>query len=423
MKSKKQTVKSLYKKLLCFAAAFAMMAVILLPSVTVKAANGLLILYGQGYRSGYSSFENALFKYDANAKKLTLKRASIACQGRPYVISSVQGLTICVEKDVAVYGGDFTLRADTTITGPGKLTIAQDSKGARLTVGIYVTDGGKLTIDNANIDVNMEDTRFPSSKSWAICGDETGERLIVKNSVIHAKANYAAISDFDGFMDLTGCNVVSPRYAVTKHGNVYQSDGATFAKEAKISNLYIVNQPESRVTGAVGDYVTLKVTANRAGAKYQWQRYNRERSRWENVNFSGAQSSTMRFQVDESMYSWRFRCVITSGSETINTDDVNLWVVAKITSQPDSTVYVNSGATVLLKVTAEGTISRYTWQYYNNSTGKWVNLTSGTNFYNVGTKSMTVKGNSTTNNMKFRCAVMNTFGYTTYTDETTLKVR
>ena len=423
MKSKKQSVKSLYKKLLCFAAVFAMMAVILLPSVTVKAANERLYLYGQGYRSGYSSFENALFKYDANAKKLTLKRASIACQGRPYVISSVQGLTICVEKDVAVYGGDFTLRADTTITGPGKLTIAQDSKGARLTVGIYVTDGGKLTIDNANIDVNMEDTRVPSSKSWAICGDETGERLVVRNSVIHAKANYAAISDFDGFMDLTGCNVVSPRYAVTKRGNIYQSDGATFAKEAKISNLYIVNQPESCVTGAVGDYVTLTVTANRAGAKYQWQRYNRERSKWENVSFSGAQSSTMRFQVSEDMYSWRFRCVITSGSETINTDDVNLKVVAKITNQPATSVYVNSGSNAILSVTAEGSIMSYVWQYYNQRTGKWVNLTEGGNFSNVRTRSMTVKGNDSTQGMYFRCAVTNKFGYTVYTDGTILRVR
>ena len=422
---KKQTAKSLYKKLLCIATAFAMMAVILLPSVTVHAAKEYLYLYGLGYVAGNSRVSNcANYQYDPSTKTLTLKSGgTLNCSSPSFIRSSVSGLTIRVEKDLTVYGGEITLSADTTITGPGKLTISPSEGLPAPIFGIYVTDGSKLTVLNANLDFDATITKFGRNfESWGICGNKTGEQLIVRNSTIHAKANTAAISDFN-WISIANCELASPRYAQAKNGNIYQNDGKTLAKEVKISNFYFVQKPESQVTGAVGDYVTLKAAVNRSGATFQWQRYNRERSRWENVSFSGAQSRTMRFQVDESMYSWRFRCVATSGTETIISDDINLKVVARITSQPDSTVYVNSGATVLLKVTAEGTISRYTWQYYNNSTGKWVNLTSGTNFYNVGTKSMTVKGNSTTNNMKFRCAVMNTFGYTTYTDETTLKVR
>lgn len=65
----------------------------------------------------------------------------------------------------------------------------------------------------------------------------------------------------------------------------------------------------------------------------------------------------------------------------------------------------------------------YTWQYYNQSTGKWLSLTEGGNFRGVNTNKLEVKGNSSTQGMKFRCSVRNRFGYTVYTDGTTLNVR
>ena len=414
---KKQSVKTIYKKLLCFATVLAMMAVVLFPSVKVKAAERLYIS-GYGYVTG--PINSYGISYNPSEKKLVLRGYLANFSNDSYFLRSyVSGLTICLEGPNIIMGGGLLLNGDTTITGPGALEIYSGSA-----TGIYVTGGSSLVIDNANIEVVAGQNpyvRNSRKNTWAICGDETGEQLYVRNSIVHAEANYAAISDF-GYVNLNGCAVVSPKTAYLKYGNVYQSEGGALAKKVDISDLYIVRQPASEVIGAVGDYVTLKVTTG-VSANYQWQRYNREKSKWENVSFNGAQSNALRFQVSEDMYSWRFRCVITKGLEKLITDDINFKVVAKITNQPATSVYVNSGSNVTLSVTAEGTIMNYVWQYYNQRTGKWINLTEGGNFSNVRTRSMTVKGNDSTQGMYFRCAVTNKFGYTVYTDGTILRVR
>ena len=58
---KKQSVKTIYKKLLCFATVLAMMAVVLLPSVKVKAAERLYI---SGYGYGYAGDTGSAIKGD-----------------------------------------------------------------------------------------------------------------------------------------------------------------------------------------------------------------------------------------------------------------------------------------------------------------------------------------------------------------------
>ena len=242
--------------------------------------------------------------------------------------------------------------------------------------------------------------------------------------MVSAKGRTAAIANFGGGISIQNDSIVFPKFGSVRNGSIYATSSSNdYAKEVRISNFFFTQQPDYTVNGPVGDYVTLKVAASLTPSKYQWQRYNREKSKWENVSYTGAQSSTIKFKVSEDMYSWRFRCLVTRGDETLTSNEAEIKVLAKITSQPASTVYVNSGSTARLSVTAQGSISRYSWQYYNESTGRWLSLTEGGNFRGVNTNQLTVKGNSDTQGMKFRCSVMNRFGYTTYTDGTTLNVR
>ena len=412
---------NLYKKLLFFVSAFIMTCVMLLPSTKVKAANELYT-YDKGMIRG-STLGNH-YHYNESTKTLTLYGGVIDANNSYFIDSYVNGLKICVELDTTIYGG-FYLNGSTKITGPGKLTIVPREKGPDLPfAGIYMRNGGRLVIDKAYIDITAIHYGKSRFGGWAILGNNHGEELYVRDSEINVKAQNAAISYFNGGINFVKCGMISPSHAVNKGGDVYKADEVTLAKEVQISKFYVTQQPAWEVTGAVGDYVTMKVEASLNNARYQWQRYNREKSRWESVSFSGAQTNTLRFQVSENMYSWRFRCVITYGGLiSLTSDDCNLKVVAKITSQPASTVYVNSGSTATLSVTANGTIMNYTWQYYNQSTRNWVNLTEGGNYSNVRTSTLKVKGNSSTHGIKFRCAVRNKFGYTVYTNGTTLSVR
>ena len=326
--------------------------------------------------------------------------------------------------DTTIYGGLY-LNGDTKITGSGKLTILPKENGKDLPfAGIYVLNGSRLVIDKARIDITAIRSGKTRFGSWAILGNNHGEELYIRESEVNVKAQNAAISCFNGGINFIRCGMLTPFHAVNMGGAIYRADEVTLAQEVKISKFYVTQQPAREVIGAVGNYVTMNVEVSQDNVRYQWQRYNREKSKWENISFSGAQTNTLRFQVSEDMYSWRFRCVITYGGViSLTSDECNLKVVAKITSQPASTVYVNSGSTATLSVTANGTIMNYTWQYYNQSTGNWVNLTEGGNYSNVRTNTLKVKGNTSTNDMKFRCAVRNKFGYTVYTNGTTLSVR
>ena len=326
-------------------------------------------------------------------------------------------MTIYVEKDTTILDGTLFLYGNTTIKGPGKLTITPSKAKNYLYLGIYVLDDSTLTLENLKLDVTTRNRGF-REECWAIAGDRGNEKLIIRDSIVHAIGSTAAICDFNGGLYVYGSRIAQA--TVKKNGSLYGANGE-LAKEITISDFYFTRQPDSEVTAAVGETVRLTVDASKPNATYQWQRYNRDRSRWENVNLTGAQSKTLTFVASEDMYSWRFRCVVTYGSETMTSYDANLKVVAKITSQPGSAVVVNAGSTANLSVTAEGSVTNYTWQYYDR--GTWVNLTEGGNYANVRTKTLTVKGNADTQGKIFRCAVRNRFGYTTYTNSTTLSVR
>lgn len=417
----KHCVRSLYKKLLCISAAIIMMSVILLPSLPVKAV--YLDPQVQFFDTGWlqRSRNTDLYYFNYESRTLYLKGKPIHCGNRAFLHNMLPNLRIYVESDTTIYGGEIHIYANTKITGPGKLTIVPNSSRATLIRPIYVVNGSTLTFENAKVDVTAQASR---GTCIAILGEGYRESLVIRNSVVSAKGRSAAIANFGGGISIQNDSIVFPELGSVRNGSIYATSTSNdYAKEVRISSFYVTQQPAYQVDGPVGDTVSFKVATSLRPWQYQWQRYNREKSRWEDVTFSGARTNRLTVTVTEDMYSWRFRCVLTYGEETLISNEANLRVVAKITDQPASQIYVNSGSTARLSVTTQGSIMRYTWQYYNESTGRWLSLTEGGSFRGVNTNQLTVKGNSDTQGMKFRCSVMNRFGYSVCTDGTTLNVR
>ena len=129
--------------------------------------------------------DGGTFTFNAKTKTLTIN-GSYTYDNMFLIRNEVEDLTIYVANDVelsaAIPDFLFYLWKSTTITGPGKLT---------LNGNIAVIYGSLLTIKDANIE-------FPQTTSYAIMGNQEGEKLLINNSSIHAVSYYQAIGNFDG---------------------------------------------------------------------------------------------------------------------------------------------------------------------------------------------------------------------------------
>ena len=129
--------------------------------------------------------DGGTFTFNAKTKTLTIN-GSYTYDDWFLIRNEVEDLTIYVANDAELQAGTpdflFYLWKSTTITGPGKLT---------LNGNIAVVYGSLLTIKDANIE-------FPQTTSYAIMGNQEGEKLLISNSSIHAVSYYQAIGNFDG---------------------------------------------------------------------------------------------------------------------------------------------------------------------------------------------------------------------------------
>jgi len=129
--------------------------------------------------------DGGTFTFNAKTKTLTIND-SYTYDDWFLIKNEVEDLTIYVANDVELRAGIsdflFYLWKSTTITGPGKLT---------LNGNIAVVYGSLLTIKDANIEL-------PQTTSYAIMGNQEGEKLLINNSSIHAVSYYQAIANFDG---------------------------------------------------------------------------------------------------------------------------------------------------------------------------------------------------------------------------------
>ena len=163
---------------------------------------------------------DGVFAYDAASNTLTIKGNHTYTGDDYLVISTIADLTINVAgNSMLVSAADNTiirLYANTTITG-GKLTLmctASSNDG----LGIYISDGGILTLKDADIDVTGD------GFVYGITGD-SNSKLVIDNSNISASAHsYGAIYDWGG-ITLTNCYVETPRPSTVDDMGIADADG------------------------------------------------------------------------------------------------------------------------------------------------------------------------------------------------------
>ena len=160
---------------------------------------------------------NGVFSFDG-FRTLTV---SGSYTGSKDVISNngMDGLVIRVEADSVLTctresNSPILLRADTTITGPGKLTLSGGDTGVYLTK----TDG-TLTVRDASLNV---------SGNWGIGGTNGKNEavLVIDHAEITVDSGYGAICDFGGGITLTDCEIAMPE------GGKISDDGKDIVDES-----------------------------------------------------------------------------------------------------------------------------------------------------------------------------------------------
>ena len=150
------------------------------------------------------------------------------------------------------------------------------------------------------------------------------------------------------------------RCVVTGGGVQKTSDAADLTLKVALK---ITEQPLS-VEASRGEKVTFHVAANKTDVTYQWQ-YNKDGATWNNCTSRGYNKDTFSFTIGETMGDRQYRCVVTSGSETVTSEAAQLTIVTPVIVIDDVeyeliddvmtvTGYRGSAETVVVQETVDG---------------------------------------------------------------------
>ena len=241
--------------------------------------------------------------------------------------------------------------------------------------------------------------RAPGSTAWQNSGIETSCSKTFKVPVI------------------AGRNNMSYRCVITdEFGNTTTSNVVVLT-----INLKIIQQPASISTTA-GKTVKFYVGATGSGLKYQWQYRPWNASTWNNSGLAGSNTNTLTVNASSSNNGMYYRCIVSSGSSRVASDQALLKVQTAqnsgpvITKQPSNAfAYIDETATFHVDVSGEN-IDDYQWQYliYGQKTWKDSNLT-GSHF-----DTLKVPVTAARNRMSFRCIITNTSGKSVVSSSATL---
>ena len=103
-------------------------------------------------------------------------------------------------------------------------------------------------------------------------------------------------------------------------GEAIESDAATMS--LKVSGVEIIEQPES-ATVAAGEKVYFTVEAEGENLKYRWYRSS-DRETWTETWLTGYNTNELSFVVNATRAGYAYKCVITSGTNTVETNAVSV---------------------------------------------------------------------------------------------------
>ncbi|MBR6917529.1 MAG: dockerin type I repeat-containing protein [Clostridia bacterium] len=154
---------------------------------------------------------NGVFSYDIKNNILIVK-SGFTYTSATMIDNKIKGLTVAATKNVTLNCGYAAIvtEADLSIAGLNRLTLVANS------CGIYAKSGATVTIDGTDVDV---------SALYGITGNPSGEKLIIRNSNVHASGESGAIRDFNGGITLEGSAITSPDGAKISGGRIENKSG------------------------------------------------------------------------------------------------------------------------------------------------------------------------------------------------------
>ncbi|GEM_PF-6240111 len=181
----------------------------------------------------------------------------------------------------------------------------------------------------------------------------------------------------------------------------------------------ITTQPED-VAVLPGETATYSVLAH--GYKnltYQWQYQVPGSTSWLVYSQEDATASTLSIEAQDSLYGYRYRCVVTDGAGvSVISKPAALYTCPVITRQPKNTK-TTAGSTAKLTLTASGFGPfTYQWQSRKDANSAWTN--SGQSGAKTDTLSIAVTGGL--HGWRFRCIVTDAHGQKTISRDVTLGI-
>ena len=188
-----------------------------------------------------------------------------------------------------------------------------------------------------------------------------------------------------------------------------------YTNTVRLYVLSIKTQPTTQKVKA-GSTAKFTVSATGSGLTYQWQTKTSSSGSWKNCTFTGSKTATMSVSATTARNGYYYRCKITDSAGNVTyTNTVRLYVLG-IKTQPTSKT-VKSGNTAKFTVSATGSGLTYQWQYKTSSGWKNTTLTG------AKTATLSVKGTSARNGMKYRCKITDSAGNVIYTNTVKLTVK
>ncbi len=191
------------------------------------------------------------------------------------------------------------------------------------------------------------------------------------------------------------------RCVVKSGSNSVTSSAATLAVTG--GGLKITTQP-ANATAVEGNNAAFKVVASGTNLTYQWQVCEAGKTAWKDSPATGSKTATLTVPATVSRNGYKYRCVVTNGSNSVTSSAATLTVTAstapKITAQPKD-VTTAAGGNVTFSVTATGTNLTYQWQVCEAGKTTWKDSPA------TGSKTatLTVPATASRSGYKYRCIV------------------
>ena len=235
------------------------------------------------------------------------------------------------------------------------------------------TDGviySNLPINEAR---SMLLTWSSTSGDPTISGDPnvSGEPSVSGNPSVSGEPSVSGNPSVSGEPSVSGNPSVSGEPSVS--GNPSVSGEPSVSGNPVEETITIISQPKDAAVRG-GEQATFTVETEEGGLGYQWQ-WSADGITWKNCTAAGYNTNTFSFSMDTKYAGRSYRCIITSGTQTVYSDSATVTQISssEITVQPVDS-YVRIGEIASFHVETTGDEVSYQWQYSLNGS-YWTNCT------------------------------------------------